>query len=714
MSSSAHSPSTLAVHPVSQSAAPGRRRRRVVLWATLIGLLLVAQSLLLWLTANYESRRAQEQLDTAIGSLAVELKHALERDERHLHALQWNEPSASRWTADSLTMMRRQPALWRIERRDAQLALLEVIDSPLQQPAFAPGQRQQPEPDTALACATAKRRFSSAYSRSFFVPMQHRIGAELMDLCIPMLNAGSLDGFVIATYSLSDLLDAIGDEVERTHELSIVESDGTRVARAGRVRGARVFTANRVVDLPGSALQLHLESGSGRPQLIPNRATALVLGLSLALTTVVLLLVRDVRKRARAEAALAESLAFRKAMEDSLVTGLYARDLSGRINYVNPAFCALVGYSAGELIGQSEPPYWPPEMLGAYRNWHHDRVSGRALAEREGIEATFMHRNGERIAVMIFEAPLVDGAGRHAGWMNAAVDVSGKQKMEELARQQQERLQVTARLVTVGEMASMLSHELNQPLAAIASYATGSLNLIDDPEHPATSDESQALLRLAVQRMAEQAERAGRVIRSVHDFVRRRERASEVVGADQLVNAVLPLVRLQARKSGARVELDLPRPIPRVVCDRTMLEQVLLNLTRNGLQAMEAQTPLNQRELLIRVRQLSPQRVTFSVIDRGTGIAPDVAERLFSPFFTTRAEGMGLGLSLCRTVIEQHGGTLRFENLRSPQDNTPTGAEFHFSLAADVSTSASIEPALHAADGLNAVAPEAAGAALHP
>jgi two-component system sensor histidine kinase DctS len=135
-------------------------------------------------------------------------------------------------------------------------------------------------------------------------------------------------------------------------------------------------------------------------------------------------------------------------------------------------------------------------------------------------------------------------------------------------------------------------------------------------------------------------------------------------------------VRLQARKSGTRIETELPDPPPRVQCDRTMVEQVLLNLTRNGIQAMESQVDTAQRVLKMRVRQVHPQWVEFSVIDAGPGIAGEVAQRLFTPFFTTRSEGMGLGLSLCRTVIEQHGGALDFQNL-SP------GTEFRFTLPSE-------------------------------
>ncbi|WP_157597923.1 MULTISPECIES: PAS domain S-box protein [unclassified Rhizobacter] len=666
--------------PAAPESLPPRRWRRALPWATLVALLLVAQSLLVWLTLGYESSRAQEQVDATATAAAGDIKQALGRDLQSLQALLWNNPSIPLWQQDAAALLRAHRELLRIERRDAQLEITESVDSPLHGSAFTQIHRDDIDLETELACTTARRQGSPSYSRSYFVPLPGGLGLEVMDVCIPIAGSGQNLGFMAATFALGRLLDeTVGSEVKRVHELSFIEGDGTRLARAGLPRGAGAFIAERLVDLPGLSLQLRVDSSAGRPRLIPNLSTALVLGLSLALGGVVVLLARDVRKRAGAEAALAEALSFRKAMEDSLVTGLRARDPHGRITYVNPAFCEMVGFSATELVGQTTPPYWPPELTSEYTKRQQVRLAG-TVPPREGYETVFMRRNGERFAVMIFEAPLVDGAGRHTGWMSAALDVSAQRKIEEVSRQQQERLQATARLATVGEMASLLSHELNQPLAAIASYAAGSLNLMNDTDGDGA--ETLALLRQASQRIAEQAERAGRVIKSVHDFVRRREQAREPVRADLLIDAVLPLVRLQARKSGTRIELDLPKPMPRVVCDRTMLEQVLLNLTRNAIQAMESHTPAAERELTIRVRPVDARWVAFGIVDRGTGVADEVAPRLFTPFFTTRPEGMGLGLSLCRTVIEQHGGLLVFEN-RFDAARRVIGAEFRFTLPAD-------------------------------
>ena len=196
-----------------------------------------------------------------------------------------------------------------------------------------------------------------------------------------------------------------------------------------------------------------------------------------------------------------------------------------------------------------------------------------------------------------------------------------------------------------------------------------------------SSDLTPAQLQPALGRIAEQAERAGRVIKSVHDFVRRRQQAHEVMAVDALIESVMPLIRLQARKSAARIEVNIESPMPRVRVDRTMVEQVLLNLTRNGLQAMDGDTPVAERVLRVQV-SVVPDRggpgrwVVITVSDAGAGVPAKVAQQLFTPFFTTKDEGMGLGLSMCRTVIEQHGGAIDFENL------SPRGARFRFTLPA--------------------------------
>ena len=180
----------------------------------------------------------------------------------------------------------------------------------------------------------------------------------------------------------------------------------------------------------------------------------------------------------------------------------------------------------------------------------------------------------------------------------------------------------------------------------------------------------------ALRRIAEQAERAGKVIKSVHNFVRRSEGEREGVHPQALLDAIMPLVSLQAHKLDVQVHIQVDDDLPLLFCDRTMIEQVLLNLARNGMQAMDQ--PGVTTRLLALALQREPQSggVQFSVTDCGVGIPVAVAKQLFTQFFTTKQEGMGLGLSLCRTVVEQHGGILEFEN-RSPQ-----GTIFRFTLPA--------------------------------
>jgi two-component system, LuxR family, sensor histidine kinase DctS len=439
-------------------------------------------------------------------------------------------------------------------------------------------------------------------------------------------------------------------------------------------RGSRLFTGVQLLDLPGHTMVLRVDSWRAAPDLFPNVLTALVMSMALALVTVLVMLARDMRRRQQVEMDLADALAFRKAMEDSLVTGLRARDNQGTITYVNPAFCDMVGFESKELLGHNMPaPYWPPEMIDEYGKRQALRLAGN-LTSREGMESVFMRKNGERFPVLIFEAPLINAAGAQTGWMSAILDISEQRRVEEVSRASQERLQATARLATVGEMASLLSHELNQPLAAISSYATGSLNLLQELAH----EDAQLAQSLgsAIERIAQQAERAGKVIKSVHDFVRRRDQAREAVSPKTLLDNVMPLVSLQARKLGVRVEVQCPADLPAVLCDRTMVEQVLLNLARNGMQAMTEDTPRKVLTLTVRraAFNATSRWLEFSVTDLGTGIDAQISEKLFTPFFTTKSEGMGLGLSLCRTVVEQHGGLL------SHTAHTPRGTVFSFTL----------------------------------
>ncbi|MFM2118944.1 MAG: hypothetical protein RL722_412 [Pseudomonadota bacterium] len=698
--------------PPSRPAPAARppRWRRPLLWALLIALILLAQVALWWLARQHEHNRVQEATDAAAAAAALDLRQRLADSLQDLQLLAWAEGRPQEWQTQTQRLLRERRELMRIELRDDSFRPVVVAESGLYDGAFRSIPRRDMAVDAELACAAARRYSAPAFSRSYFVPLGNGLGSEVVDLCLPRARDGHPIGSLVATVSLQALLDnALAAELRRAHEVLLVESDGTRLARTGARRGGGVFVAERLVDFAGFTLPLRLDHVGGEPPLFPNPASVLVLALSAALAVVVILLVLDMRRRATAERGLAEALAFRKAMEDSLVTGLRARDPTGRISYVNPAFCEMVGYSVEELVGTNPPPYWPPEMVDEYSRRQALRLSGDG-PPREGYETTFLRRDGRRLPVLIFEAPLVDGRGAQAGWMSAVLDMSAQRQVEELSRQQQDKLQSTARLATLGELATLLSHEINQPLAAIASYASGSLNLLpaeDAGPEAALELDQQLMIRQAMGRIAEQAERAGKIIRSVHQFVRRRERLHENVRVHELLEGILPLMRLAARRSETRLEIDLPEPPPRVVCDRTMVEQVLLNLVRNGLQAMaDHGTPVDERLLRLRVRPAEGRWVAFEVVDRGPGIPPEAAERIFTPFFSTKPEGMGIGLSMCRTVVEQHGGALDF----GPGD-AGQGTCFRFTLASQSAGPGQSQPAAGPAAGTLGPTPAATPAA---
>lgn len=652
-------------------------RRRWSLWGVLVLLVLAMLSTLVWLAGRYEISQWQSRLERDTGDAVSDIRTALTRNVQTLQALQFANHAASAWQQDASNLLRDHREWLRLEQRDANLQLVAYVDTPYRSPVFARMGRTAQRAEIVQACALAKRQSGPGYSASTYVPQANGTGLEVMELCLPTMVDGQLVGYTVASYALQEiLLNMLGPQLKRGQMVAFTEPDGTRLAMHGAERrGSRIFTANQLLDLPGFTLVVRMDSWRAAPDLFPNVLTALVTAMAIALVTVLVLLARDMRRRQKVESELADALAFRKAMEDSLVTGLRARDLQGRITYVNPAFCEMVGFDAKDLIGKGIPaPYWPPEMVDEYGKRQALRLAGNA-PPREGVESVFMRQNGERFEVLIFEAPLINAQGQQTGWMGAVLDISTQRRVEEMSRTSQERLQATARLATVGEMASLLSHELNQPLAAISSYATGSLNLLQDAAVP--DPELAESLTNAVQRIGQQAERAGKVIKSVHDFVRRRDQAREALSPRTLLDNVMPLVALQARKLGVRVDVQCSEDLPAVLCDRTMVEQVLLNLSRNGMQAMADQKEA-LKTLTLTVRPAASNHVSrwleFCVADVGAGIPDDVAQQLFTPFFTTKIEGMGLGLSLCRTVVEQHGGYL------GHVPNQPRGTVFSFTL----------------------------------
>jgi len=637
-----------------------------VRWLLPVVTVLLFLAILIWLpwqARQLESTERQEQLIADTLWVEQSIRFQMGRHEESLRGL-GNEVAGGHLAPDAL-----HTRLARLLKNGAELKRVIYVapDSRIlasSQPA--PPATASFGPTSLDAQDRARRSRAPIYSQPDALPGAQP-GVLLMDLHYPVFRGETWLGTLVATFQLSSLLDEMVPWwFAQDNQVSLLDRDDKVLARRSAAGpGHGVYTHKRALDLPGATITLMTDSVKSEPKLLPNLLVGSVIALSLALLWSLFALWNHISRRLAAEGELRQQMAFRTAMENSLVTGLRARDLEGRITYVNPAFCQMVGYTEQQLIGCSPPmPYWAPDVMAEYQHRLAGVLAGSVTPEFETI---FQRPDGARIPVLIFEAPLVDKEGRHTGYMGSILDISDRKQMEELNRQHQEKLQSSARLATMGEIASMLAHELNQPLAAISSYTTGALNLLARGADSAT-------LKPALEQAGAQAQRAGQIIRSVHEFVKKRETERQDVSLAAMLEGILALIELQARPHYVTLQVDVPAALPLVRADRMLIEQVLLNLTRNAIESMADVAPA--RRVLRVSAQADPLAglVTVQVLDQGHGIPRDVAERLFSPFFSTKAEGMGMGLNICRTAIEFHGGTL------THRDNPQGGTIFTFTL----------------------------------
>ncbi len=494
-----------------------------------------------------------------------------------------------------------------------------------------------------------------------------------------------------------------------------------------------------------------------------------------------------------------------------MLTGMRAMDVEGRVTYVNPAFCAMTGFTEGELIGRLPPyPYWPTDRLEENQRLLQQELQGRSPAG--GIEVKAMRKNGSLFDARMYVSPLVDAKGHQTGWMTSmtniteakrirdqlsasherfttvlegleaavsvqsvqhgellfanrsyrlwfgadarghtllasgtapptfapgedddidhlgglpteeltavganprevyapaldkwfdvrarylqwtdgrlaqmviATDVTARRRAEEQAAAQAEKAQVSSRLITMGEMASSVAHELNQPLTAIANYCSGMVSRLH-----ADSIDRHALIE-ALGKTARQAERAGQIIHRIRAFVKRSEPQRLPAHAHELVEDAVELASFDLRRRNVAIQHYVARRLPPLRCDPILIEQVIVNLLKNAAEAIDnAKLPPSRRRIELRVvpRHTAEEGgvIEFSVTDSGPGLPDDVLARLYEAFFSTKAEGMGIGLSLCRSIVESHRGRIKGQNLY----NGPliVGCRFTFTLPVDVAT----------------------------
>jgi two-component system sensor kinase FixL len=347
-----------------------------------------------------------------------------------------------------------------------------------------------------------------------------------------------------------------------------------------------------------------------------------------------------------------------ESSEDAIV----GKTLDGVVTSWNGAAARIFGYAPDEMIGRPISILFPPEL---------ESEEADILARLRGGErirhyvTERLHKDGHRISVSLSVAPILDGAGRVVGACKIARDITEDRRLQARLQELREELLHVARQSDMGQMAQAFAHELNQPLAALANYVSGVRALLERGD----TVRAAAGCELAQRQVA----RAGDVVRRLRDFVKKAEVTHEDADLPAVIRDSLALAGLSARGMDLKTELNLAEDASRAVMDRIQVQQVLVNLLRNAIEAM-AESP--SPAITVSTRRADADFVEVGVADVGPGLAENIRTRLFQPFNSSKAGGLGVGLSLCRTVIEDHGGRIWAE------DRRPRGAVFCFTLPA--------------------------------
>ncbi len=342
--------------------------------------------------------------------------------------------------------------------------------------------------------------------------------------------------------------------------------------------------------------------------------------------------------------------------------------IHGRPIWLNPIVERLTGYAVEECLAMPDFPA-PlvheddrPRILALYRQ----ACEGSSGSD---IQYRLVHRNGSTTWMSTSWQPIYSIDGACIGWRSSHRDISEHRQSQQQAEQRQAELLHISRLNTLGEMASGLAHELNQPLSAIMSFAGASLRSIQSGE----IDRSRLIRN--IEQIVAQSTRAGEIIRRVRALAQRRPSSLGRVHVNEVIHVVLDLLGPDLRHKEIEVALELCESLPPVPADAIQLEQVLLNLMRNAIEAMEI-AGVRRRQLTLRTQIEPKDAVRIIVSDTGPGIPPEIMARVFDPFFTTKENGLGVGLSISRSIIESHRGQLRVDS--GPEG----GCTFTFTLPA--------------------------------
>ncbi len=641
-------------------------------------------------------------------------------------------------------------------------------------------------------------------------------GSGLLQLHIPLANQqGKFAGVVLGEYSIDALLRyAVPAEVSAKYAVALLDGKNRIIAgnsvppRKGPSQLLPWAAQPNEYEVPvspvGNGLIIRAQAYRTSLGVIGSGLFWLVGALSAMTAWMLIGNWRHTRRRMQAQRALVAETNFRRAMENSMLTGMRALDMHGRITYVNAAFCQMTGWSEGELVGRTPPfPYWPDEDREQLMARLDDELHGRTVAG--GFQVRVKRKDGSLFDARLYLSPLIDAKGQQTGWMTSmtditepnrireqlsasyerfttvlealdasvsvaplgseellfanklyrlwfgvqtaghlqmvaqagvpeqprvddsldavdslvglptgtltaarsenaeifvpelgkwlevrsrylnwvdgrlaqmviATDITPRRHAEEQAEAQAERAQSSSRLITMGEMASSVAHELNQPLTAINNYCNGLVTRIKKQQ---INEED---LLAALEKTARQAHRAGQIIQRIRSFVKRSEPNRTLSDVATLVSEAVELAEIELRRRNVRLSHYVAARLPRLMVDPILIEQVLVNLLRNAAESIEhARRPASRRSVELRVipKEIDAQPVIeFSVLDSGQGLAPEVMERLYEAFFTTKPEGMGIGLNLCRSIVESHQGRMQAENIYNGSD--VAGCRFSF------------------------------------
>jgi PAS domain S-box-containing protein len=728
------------------------------------------------------------------------------------------------FTAAATELVRERPSVTHVSWVGPQRDLRATHAAALFHPEVNPsGGAMTPELPAAGVASEAERAFNNARNLRgpvYTAAFRTASGSPAFQLQVPVFEQSRFAGVLVTEYAIEPLLrQMVPPEVTRRHTVAVVDESGRELAGSVLQMPGRV--GNRptiVVDLPlaPAANGLLLRGMGWRTSvgLVGNALFWMVVALSVLTVWMLLGTWRHVRRRSQIQNALVQETNFRRAMEDSMLTGMRALDNEGRITYVNPAFCAMTGFSEAELVGRLPPfPYWPPDRVEENARLLTQEMQGRSPAG--GIEVKVMRKDGGVFDARMYVSPLVDSRSHQTGWMTSmtniteakrirdqlsasherfttvlegldaavsvmsvqqrellfanrsyrlwfgadpkghsqlagqalalpflaapaggvtaaadsadvdsltglpaeqltafgadprevyvesqkkwfdvrsrylqwtdgrlaqmliATDVTARRRIEEQAARQAERAEVTSRLVTMGEMASSVSHELNQPLAAITNYCNGMVSRVR-----AESIGKDDLIE-ALNKTSRQAERAAQIIQRVRSFVKRSEPQRQMASVRAIVDEALELAGIELRRRNVALSTYVAQRLPGLSCDPILIQQVIMNLLKNAAEAIDsAQLPQQRRQIELRVvPRHTPEEggvIEFSVTDHGPGVREDVLARLYEAFFSTKAEGLGIGLALCRSIIESHRGRVKAQNLYNL--DTVVGCRFAFTL----------------------------------